>query len=195
MQDAYRYLIHEKGIQVGASNRTQTFAPGLSYVPFMDKLTKYYRRLPTWQEPRGWTRQGPSEEFWAKLKMFPVSVWGSEGDDIDNPEGAGWFQVAGVFVGVWSTIYNEYQVEMLVPCKEQILNTWWNEKVECWPLGQLRLQPAEPVEAPPGVENMDGVWRIPAEEEQDAANDSDFYHSDGEDSYTYTTASEPPNWS
>ena len=52
-------------------------------------------------------------------------------------------------------------------------------------------------EAPPGVANMDGVWRIPAEEEQDAANDADFYHSDEEepDSYTYTTASESPNWS
>ena len=133
--------------------------------------------------------------------MLPVSVWGTEVDE-DCPLGSAWFFVWALMIDKNSRIYAQYSVEMLLPCKEQVLNMWNDGQVEAWPRGRLQMQPVERVgeeELPEGVADRDGIWRTP--EEENFSENYDNYEMEEYDSYTHTytqdegeEATSPVDW-
>jgi hypothetical protein len=84
--------------------------------------------------------------------------------DVTNPRGSGYYAVVMIELAPHSSLYKDFRLRMVIPCKEQLLNRYASERVEAWPLDALMIVPAAQAASghfgsiPEGVSRRNGLW-------------------------------------
>ena len=98
--------------------------------------------MPDYKPPKSWVNGNPPEHVWACLKRYPVAVPCTGVPDVMNPRGSGYYAVVKIELASHSTLYRDFHLRTVTPCKEQLLNRYTSETVEAWPLDALTIVPA-----------------------------------------------------
>ena len=112
--------------------------------------------------------------------------------DVTNPRGSGYYAVVKIELAPHSTLYRDFGLRTVIPCKEQILKRYASEKVEAWPLDALTIVPAPSATSshlgsiPEGVSRRNGLW-APVDDEvaenADRAKDEEYADPSGYSEY------------
>ena len=84
--------------------------------------------------------------------------------DVSNPRGCGYYAVVVIELAPHSSLYRDFGLRTVIPCKEQLLNRYASSTVEAWPIDArttaptATAQPSHLETIPEGVGRRNGVW-------------------------------------